>query len=176
MCAIQISHHEYPKISLRTSSCHPSQSTAEGHCHCTSSSQGDHQDYTMHQRESLVPWHWQTCWRCSQIMHSLPSIVPRTYMVWTSSAYFHSSWTVELLCRWLCWSFSIRQLSTRVRDEYSHLVEIVPSASAKLVLPKLEEIFLHQGILATVKTDNGPPFKGEEFANFMSTFEASGEA
>ena len=144
----------------------------------------------MHQRESLVPWHWQTCWRCSQIMHSLPSIIPRTYTVWISWAYFLSSWTMELLCHWLCWSFSIRQLSTSVIDEYSHFpkVEIVPSASAELVLPKLEEIFLQQGILATVKTDNDPPFKGEEFANFMSSFgihhrkitllwpEASGEA
>ena len=59
-----------------------------------------------------------------------------------------------------------------VIDEYSRFpeVKIVPSTSAKAVLPKLEAIFSRQGIPTKVKTDNGPPFNGYEFTNFMSIF------
>ena len=59
-----------------------------------------------------------------------------------------------------------------VIDEYSRFpeIKIVPSTSAKAVLPKLEAIFSHQGIPTKAKTDNGPPFNGYEFTNFMSSF------
>ena len=55
-----------------------------------------------------------------------------------------------------------------VIDEYSRFpeVEIVRSTSAKAVIPKLDAIFARQGIPDELKTDNGPPFQGDEFKNF----------
>jgi len=55
-----------------------------------------------------------------------------------------------------------------VIDEYSRFpeVEIVTSTSAKTVIPRLDAIFARQGIPAVVKTDNGPPFNGNEFKAF----------
>lgn len=54
-------------------------------------------------------------------------------------------------------------------DEYSRFpeVEIVPSTSAKTIIPKMEAIFARQGLPRTIKTDNGPPFNGSEFATFV---------
>ena len=46
----------------------------------------------------------------------------------------------------------------------------MPTTSAKAVLPKLETIFSHQGIPTKVRTNNGPPFNGYEFTDFMSSF------
>ena len=59
-----------------------------------------------------------------------------------------------------------------VIDESSRFpeVEIVPYTFAKSVLSKIEEIFSRPGIPATIKTDNVPPFNGEESANFLSSF------
>lgn len=55
-----------------------------------------------------------------------------------------------------------------VIDEFSRFpeVEIVSSTSAAAVIPKLETIFARQGFPKTVKSDNGPPFQGHEFADF----------
>lgn len=52
--------------------------------------------------------------------------------------------------------------------EYSRFpeVEIIHSTSAKVVLPRLKSIFARQGLPSVVKTDNGPPFQGQEFADF----------
>lgn len=56
-----------------------------------------------------------------------------------------------------------------VVDEFSRfpIVKCVKSTSAQHVLPVLEELFQLFGIPSKLKTDNGPPFKGHEFAKFM---------
>ena len=53
-------------------------------------------------------------------------------------------------------------------DDYSRfpIVEIVYSTSARVVIPVLDKIFSIFGIPDELKTDNGPPFQGSEFANF----------
>ena len=53
-----------------------------------------------------------------------------------------------------------------VVDEYSRFpeCEILYSTSTNATLPKLDAIFARQGIPEVVKTDNGPPFNGEQFA------------
>ena len=55
-----------------------------------------------------------------------------------------------------------------VIDDYSRFpeVEIVRSTSAKAVLPKLDRVFAAYGVPQVVKSDNGPPFNGHEFAQF----------
>ena len=55
-----------------------------------------------------------------------------------------------------------------VIDDYSRSpeVEIVHSTFAKVVLPKLDRIFATYGVSKVVKSDNGPPFNGHEFARF----------
>ena len=55
-----------------------------------------------------------------------------------------------------------------VVDDYSRFpeVEIVHSTSAKAVLPKLDRVFAAYGVPQAVKSDNGPPFNGHEFAQF----------
>ena len=40
------------------------------------------------------------------------------------------------------------------------------STSAKTVIPKLDRIFAAYGVPQVVKSDNGPPFSGHEFAQF----------
>ena len=58
-----------------------------------------------------------------------------------------------------------------VLDEYSRYpeVEIISSTAASSVIPRLDSIFARQGFPMVVKTDNGPPFKGHEFAKFAET-------
>ena len=55
-----------------------------------------------------------------------------------------------------------------VVDDYSRFpeIEIVHSTSAKAVIPKLDRIFAAYGVPPVVKSDNGPPFNGGEFAQF----------
>ena len=55
-----------------------------------------------------------------------------------------------------------------VIDDFSRfpVVEPVTSTSAKAVIPKLDKIFSTSGIPQVLRTDNGPPFNSEEFANF----------
>ena len=59
-----------------------------------------------------------------------------------------------------------------VIDEHSRFpeVEIISSTAASSVLNRLETIFSRQGMPQTVKTDNGPPFNGQDFANFAKEF------
>ncbi|XP_033122517.1 uncharacterized protein K02A2.6-like, partial [Anneissia japonica] len=55
-----------------------------------------------------------------------------------------------------------------VIDEYSRFpeVEIVRSLAAKTVIPVLDKLFSSRGIPDKFKTDNGPPFNGDEFKAF----------
>ena len=58
-----------------------------------------------------------------------------------------------------------------VIDRYSRFpeVEIVRSTKASVVIPKLDKIFSVHGIPETVKTDNGPPFSGDDFDRYLKT-------
>ena len=58
-----------------------------------------------------------------------------------------------------------------VIDRYSRFpeVEIVKSTKASIVIPKLDRIFSVHGIPDVIKTDNGPPFNGEEYRNYAKT-------
>ncbi len=53
-------------------------------------------------------------------------------------------------------------------DNYSKFpeIEVVKSTSFKSVIPKLEKMLSSFGIPEAIKTDNGPPFNGKEFAEF----------
>ena len=55
-----------------------------------------------------------------------------------------------------------------VTDDYSRfpIVDIVYSTSARVVVPVLDKTFSIFGIPDKLKTDNGPPFQGSEFASF----------
>ena len=55
-----------------------------------------------------------------------------------------------------------------VIDDYSRfpVVEIVRSTSGNTVIPVLDKIFAVHGIPETLKTDNGPPFNGDEIRKF----------
>ena len=57
-----------------------------------------------------------------------------------------------------------------VMDDYSRFpeVEIVHSTSSNTVIPKLDAMFARQGIPSELRSDNGPPFNGGEFASFAS--------
>ena len=58
-----------------------------------------------------------------------------------------------------------------VIDDYSRFpeIEVVTSTSSQAVLPKLDAIFSRQGVQEIVRTDNGPPFNGEQLSRFAST-------
>ncbi|GFR97837.1 CAI-1 autoinducer sensor kinase/phosphatase CqsS [Elysia marginata] len=53
-------------------------------------------------------------------------------------------------------------------NDYSRFpeVEILYSTSAKVVIPKINQIFARFGSPIVLKSDNGPPFNGTEFAAF----------
>ena len=55
-----------------------------------------------------------------------------------------------------------------VTDDYSRypLVEVISSTSSSAVIPKLDKLFAEFGTPSVLKTDNGPPFNGAEFAKF----------
>lgn len=55
-----------------------------------------------------------------------------------------------------------------VIDDFSRFpfVEPVSSTSASAVIPKLDQLFATFGTPRVVKSDNGPPFNGDEFAKF----------
>lgn len=57
-----------------------------------------------------------------------------------------------------------------VLDEYSRYpeIEVGTSTSAKTAIPRLQSIFSRQGYPTVVKCDNGPPFQGQDFADFAS--------
>ena len=55
-----------------------------------------------------------------------------------------------------------------VIDDYSRFpeVDVVHSTSAKAVIPKLDRMFAAYGVPHVIKSDNGPPFNGNEFSQF----------
>ena len=55
-----------------------------------------------------------------------------------------------------------------VTDDYSRFpeIKIILCTSAKAEIPKLDRIFAAYGVPQVVKSDNGPPFSGSEFAQF----------
>ena len=55
-----------------------------------------------------------------------------------------------------------------VIDDYSRFpfVELMSSTSASAVIPMLDQLLATFGTPRIVKSDNGPPFNGEEFAKF----------
>ncbi len=55
-----------------------------------------------------------------------------------------------------------------VIDRYSRVpeVEVVRSPKASSVIPKLDRIFAVHGFPRVIKTDNGPPFNGEEYRRY----------
>ena len=57
-----------------------------------------------------------------------------------------------------------------VIGDYSRFpeIEVVHSTSAKAVTPKLDRIFAAYGVPQVVKSGNGPPFNGGEFARFAN--------
>ena len=63
---------------------------------------------------------------------------------------------------------TIRRLLLVVIDRYSRLpeVEVVRSTKASRVIPKLDRMFAVHGIPNVIKTDNGPPFNGEEYRRY----------
>ena len=44
--------------------------------------------------------------------------------------------------------------------------KIVTSTSGKACIPKLDRIFATHGIPRKIKTDNGPPFNGDDFKRY----------
>ena len=58
-----------------------------------------------------------------------------------------------------------------VIDRYSRFpeVEIVSSTKAPVIIPRLDKIFAVHGIPAILRSDNGPPFNGEEYSRYLQT-------
>ena len=56
-----------------------------------------------------------------------------------------------------------------VINRYSRFpeVEIVSSTKASVVIPKLDRLFAVHGIPAIVRSDNGPPFNGEDYSRYL---------
>ena len=54
-------------------------------------------------------------------------------------------------------------------DEYSRfpVVEVVPSTSAEIVIPVVNQVFSLFGYLEVVKTDNGPTYNGTKCSEYM---------
>ena len=57
-----------------------------------------------------------------------------------------------------------------VIDDYSRFPEVIilPSFSANVVIPRLNMFFARQGYPTIVKTENGPPFQGQDFKDFAT--------
>ena len=55
-------------------------------------------------------------------------------------------------------------------DLYSRypIVKKITSTSVRSVIPTLDDIFAHYGIPIKLKSDNGPPFKSQEFREFAA--------
>ena len=55
-------------------------------------------------------------------------------------------------------------------DKYSRYpeTEIINNTSAKTLIPKLDAIFARHGIPHTVKSDNRPPFNGNDFKTYLT--------
>ncbi|XP_020555459.2 uncharacterized protein K02A2.6-like [Oryzias latipes] len=69
-----------------------------------------------------------------------------------------------------CGPFPTGEYLLVIIDEYTRypVVEIVRSTSANTVIPVMDKVFSLFGIPAVVKTDNGPPFNGDQFSQFAT--------
>ncbi|KAL1424138.1 hypothetical protein MTO96_003636 [Rhipicephalus appendiculatus] len=67
-----------------------------------------------------------------------------------------------------CGPFPDGKYAMVIVDDFSRypVVHIISSTDARRVLPLLRAVFAQFGIPEQVRTDNGPPFQGAEFANF----------
>ena len=68
-----------------------------------------------------------------------------------------------------CGPFPTGEYLFVVIDAYSRFpeVEVVHSTSARSTIPKMDRIFATHGIPRVIRSDNGPPFSGEEIKAFM---------
>ena len=73
----------------------------------------------------------------------------------------------------LCGPFPSGDYLLVVIDDYSRFpeVEIVRSTSVRAIIPHLDAIFSRQGIPEVAQSDNGPPFKAEDFKKWMKLIE-----
>ena len=55
-------------------------------------------------------------------------------------------------------------------DRYSRFpeVQIVGSTKVSVVIPKLDKIFAVHGIPTIIRSDNGPPFNGEDYRHYLN--------
>ena len=79
-------------------------------------------------------------------------------------------------CPWQELSVDFKEMSTGgyllvVTDDYTRypVVDVISTVSFKVVEPRLNKIFSEFGIPEVLRTDNGPPFNGKDFANFART-------
>ena len=120
-------------------------------------------------RESLVSWDRQESWTGGQIMHSVFSVCTQSCSAWTT---FHDNstlWSMDRSCSQPCRSLPIRGIPFCRHCRFPE-VDVISSTSAKTVVPHLDMIFSRHAIPDVVKTDNGPPFNGNEFQTFSKDF------
>ena len=103
-------------------------------------------------------------------MYSMPSSW-QTSTTRTTTSTRNAKGALEETTYRLLWTFTVWEYLLVVIDRYSRFpeVEIVRSTKATVVIPKLDKIFSVHGIPELVKTDNGPPFSGEEFDRYLKT-------
>ena len=77
----------------------------------------------------------------------------------------------ELVSADFCGPFPSGEYALVVIDAYSRYpeVEVVKSTAASSSIPAFEKIFATHGIVREIRTDNGPPFNGQEFADFTKS-------
>ena len=68
-------------------------------------------------------------------------------------------------------SFSDGRVPAVLVDSHTKylFVEIISSTAFSKVKPVLEKIFAMLGLPDEIKTDNRPPFQGQEFCEFMTS-------
>ena len=71
-----------------------------------------------------------------------------------------------------CGSFLNGEYLLCLMDDFSQFcfAEVVHSTSARAVIPVLDRIFSTMGNIKQLKSDNGPPFQSQEFANFVKYY------
>ena len=64
-----------------------------------------------------------------------------------------------------------KQYLLLITDDYSRypIVEVVRSTAASVVIPQIDKVFSEFGIPSIVKSDNGPPFNGNDFCLFAKS-------
>ncbi|KAJ1143908.1 hypothetical protein NDU88_010210 [Pleurodeles waltl] len=56
-------------------------------------------------------------------------------------------------------------------DDYAHYpeVEIVKTTTATDIIPKVEKVMATRGLFSEIRTDNGPPFSGQGWDEFLQS-------